>query len=208
MESFINLNWLDLVIIVVLIMGILIGLSKGLIGSVLNFAGVFIALIGAKYLTARVSGFIISNTSFLKSIKMVLDKKIATLGTEIFTLFKLFNIQRQANTENLAALFISVVCFIIIFCFIMILINLIIKVLKITVKHTPLIYFDRLGGAAIGLIMAAIFIFIFFAAVTPFTGVLSSDRGLALAIGTSKFARYFYLYNFVIPWLQKIYPVI
>jgi uncharacterized membrane protein required for colicin V production len=202
------LNWLDIVIIIVLFLGIFIGYAKGLIESVLDVVGVFAALLGAKILAEPVTVFIIKNTHFLDSIKAVLDKKIASGGMNLFLLFKLFNSKNPPDTESLSALFISIICFVALFFLLNIMIRIIKKILKITISHTPLKQLDRLGGAVIGLVIASLLIFIFFAAVTPLTGIIPSDRGLALAINNSRFAQYFYLYNFIIPWLQKLYPVI
>lgn len=208
MESLFLLNWLDMAIICVLLIGMIRGLVKGLIESIVNIAGVFIALFGAKYLTASAAAFVIGNTHLLNSVKSYIDKKIASSGTGILSLFKLFNMKNQSNTETLASFFISILCFIVLFLIIIILINIVKGALKPTFSHSPLKYLDRLGGAVLGTLIAAVFIFIFFAAAAPLTGVLPADKGLALAIGTSKFAKYFYLYNFVIPWIQKMNPII
>jgi uncharacterized membrane protein required for colicin V production len=201
-----SLNWLDIVIIIVLFLGVFIGYTKGLIESVLDIAGVFIALIGAKYLTAPVSAFVINNTHFLDSIKAVLDKKIASGGINVYIIFKLF--KNPPDTKIISAFIISIICFVALFFLINILLKVIKRLLKVTFSHTPLKSLDRLGGAAIGLAIASVLIYIFFAAVTPLTGVIPSDKGLALAINDSQFAKYFYLYNFIIPWLQKLYPTI
>lgn len=196
-------NWLDVTIICILVFGLIDGMKKGFIVSFFNIAGIFISLYASKILMGFVSNFIIKNTSIYAELKDSFVKRVAGLDKISLNLLKLFNVKGATLTDSVTLIVINIACFIFIFIISTIIINIFKNILKQQVKKSALKYVDRILGGSIGFIVAAILIFIFFAVVVPFTTVMSKNGTLALAIDHSKFAKYFYYFNFVIPWLQQ-----
>jgi uncharacterized membrane protein required for colicin V production len=198
------LNWLDITILVVFLIVSLDGMMKGFIFSFFNIIGVFVSLFIARYFTAALAGFIIKNTGIFEGLKLAFEKRISTLNPATLSLLNLLNLKGGKIEEALTYIFINIACFLFIFFLCTILINLFRDTLKRIVKKTPVKYLDKLGGLGIGAIKGALLIFVFFAVVTPLIGLMPQSSELVTAIGTSKLAKYFYLYNFIIPWMQKI----
>lgn len=199
-----GLNWLDIVVVCIIIAGILDGMSKGLIVSLFNIVGFLIALIIARYATGIAASFIIHNTSIYSSLVDTFSKKISTLNPMTLSLLKLFNYNQTTMQESLASILINIACFFCIFVIVIILVNIVKGTLKFAVDKTPIKYVDRLGGAGVGFVKAIIVLFILFAVLTPFLGILPQGGAISAAIDSSVFAKYFMLYNFLIPWLQKM----
>lgn len=199
-----GLNWLDITIICILAAGALDGMLKGFIMSFFNIAGVFISLFAAKYFSGYAVDLIIKNTSIYGSLKVIFDKRMGTMDTIMKNVISMFSTKGTTLSDSMTMAFIGVACFLVIFIFCTIIINIFKNMLKGVVKHTPLIYLDRLLGAGIGLCIAAIFIFIFFAVATPLISIIPHDSAFTAAVGSSKIAKYFFMYNFVIPWVQKM----
>lgn len=196
-------NWLDITIICILVFGILDGMKKGFIVSFFNIAGIFISLYVSKLLMGLMSDFIIKNTSIYDELKNSFIKRVAGLDKISLNLLKLFNVKGSTLTDSITIMVINIACFIIIFIISTIIINIFKDILKNQVKKSALKHVDRILGGCIGFIMAAILIFLFFAVIVPFSTIMAKNGTLAIAIEHSKFAKYFYYFNFVIPWLQQ-----
>lgn len=199
-----GVNWLDIAIIILFVVTCIDGMNKGFLYSCFNIIGVFISLFLSKILTPYISIFIIDNTQIYNSLKSLFEKRVGTLNKASLSLLHLLNIDDAAIGDTLTIIFINIACFICIFIIATIALNIFRDSLKRLIKKTPVKYFDRLGGLGIGIIKAGVLIFIFFAAITPILGLLPQSSELVTAIGTSKLAKYFYMYNFIIPWIQNI----
>lgn len=199
-----GLNWLDIAIIILLIVTCIVGMNKGFVKSCFNIIGVFISLFLAKIITPSVSKFMIDSTTIYKNLESLFEKRVGSLSKASLSLLQLLNIENGAIGETLTIIFINIACFICIFLISSIFINIFRDSLGRVIKKTPIKYIDKLGGAAMGLIKGGVLIFVFFAVITPLLGLLPQSNELVTAIGTSKLAKYFYMYNFIIPWMQKI----
>jgi uncharacterized membrane protein required for colicin V production len=199
-----ELNWLDIAILVVFLIVALDGMAKGFIFSFFNIIGVFVSLFIARYFTPGLAGFIIKNTPISERLKFAFDKRVNSLNPATLSLLNLLNLKNGNIEESLTIIFVNIACFLFIFFLCTILLNLFRDTLRRIVKKTPMKYMDKLGGLGIGIIKGALLIFVFFAVVTPLMGLMPQSSELVTAIGTSKLAKYFYLYNFIIPWMQKI----
>lgn len=198
-----GLNWLDITLLCVLLIGMFDGVNKGFIVSFFNIAGIFISLYLSRFLMGISANFLIKNTSIYASLKHTFDKRFAGMNTLSVSILKVFNVKESALSDSVTIAFIDIGCFIVIFLISTVIINIFKNSLKRSVKKSNLKHIDKLLGGAIGFTVAAIFIFVFFALIIPFTTVMAKDSTLVSAINTSKFAKYFYYFNFVIPWLQK-----
>lgn len=199
-----GLNWLDIGIIILFMVTCIDGMNKGFVYSCFNIIGVFISLFAAKLLTPGVSRVVIGSTSIYNSLRGLFEKRIGSLSKASMSLLQLLNIKDTAIGETLTIIFINIACFICLFMISTILINIFRDSLRKIIKKTPAKYIDKIGGLVIGIIKAGVFIFVFFAVITPLLGLLPQSSELVAAIGTSKLAKYFYMYNFIIPWMQKI----
>lgn len=199
-----GVNWLDLAIIILFLIMCIDGMNKGFVYSLFNIIGIFLSLIIARILTSPVADFIIKATPIYNSLKGLFEKKVGSLSKASLSLLQLLNIQDAAISEALTVIFINIACFICLFCISSILISIFRDSLSKFIKMTPVKYIDKLGGMAIGIIKAGIFLVIFFAVITPLLGLFPQSNELVVAIGTSKLAKYFYMYNFIIPWMQKM----
>ncbi|MDF2674285.1 MAG: CvpA family protein [Clostridiales bacterium] len=199
-----GLNWLDIAIIIVIIITCIDGMNKGFVYSCFNIIGVFISLFIAKIFTPLVSKFVMDSTPIYNSLKGLFEKRVGSLNKASLSLLQLLNIKDAAIGETLTIIFINIACFICLFLISTIILNIFRDSLRKLIKMTPIKYIDKLGGVAIGIIKAGVLIFVFFAVITPLLGLLPQSNELVIAIGTSKLAKYFYMYNFIIPWMQKI----
>lgn len=197
-------NWLDFTIVLIIVIICIDSMRRGLIYSFINLIGMFIALYVAKVFTPIVAKILLSITPVYSTLKTLFEKKVTSLGKGSISLLKLFNIKDSTIGEMLATILINLGCFILIFLLCYFFINIFRETIKGIINKTPIKYVDRLGGLIIGLIKSGILLFIFFAFVTPVIGLIPQNEGLVNAIGTSKLAKYFYMYNFIIPWMQRI----
>jgi uncharacterized membrane protein required for colicin V production len=199
-----DFNWLDITIACILVFGALDGMFKGFIVSFLNMAGIFIALFVAKYFSESLSNFIVLNTSLYDSLKSIFVKRMDSLDLITINLLKIIHIKNVSIEDTLTIVFINIACFLCIFMISGVIINIIKDSLKIKVRKSSLKYVDKLGGFLIGFVKSTIFIFLFFALITPVIGMLPKNSSMLVSIESSQFAKYFFLYNFVMPWFQKI----
>lgn len=199
-----GLNWLDIAIIILILVSCIDGMNKGFVYSCFNIIGLFASLFVAKLLTPTVSKFLIESTSIYNSLKSLFEKRVGSLSKASLSLLHLLNIRSTSIGETLTIIFVNIACFICLFLICSILLNIFRDSLRKLIKMTPVKYIDRLGGIVVGLVKAGVLIFIFFAVITPLLGLLPQSNELVIAIGTSKLAKYFYMYNFIIPWMQKI----
>jgi uncharacterized membrane protein required for colicin V production len=197
-------NWLDALIILILLIGAADGYAKGLIVSLFNIAGFYISLMITRYFSSPLTDFIISHVPVYNSINAAVTGRIKTLNPLTITTFKLFGLETDTAASVASRTIVNAISFIILFFTVLIVMNIIRDILKITVHSTSLKPIDKLGGIAFGFIGSVLFIFVVFAVATPFIGVFSKGTMIIDAIGTSRLAKYFYLYNFIIPWLEGL----
>jgi uncharacterized membrane protein required for colicin V production len=116
---------------------------------------------------------------------------------------KLLNIKGNAMADSITKLFINIACFLIILIISTIIINILKNILKDKIKKTSFMHVDKFLGGVIGFTVAAIFVFVFFAVIIPLTTIMPKTSMFVTAIETSQLGKYFYYFNFIIPWLQK-----
>jgi uncharacterized membrane protein required for colicin V production len=198
-----GLNWLDITIICVLIIGILDGINKGFIISFFQIAGIFISLYLSRFLMVYSADFLINNNSIYNNLRNMFNQRITKLDSLTMGIIKLLNMKGNALTDSITKTFINVACFLIIFIISTIIINIFKNILRDKVKKSSLLHVDRFLGGGIGFTVAAIFVFVFFAVIIPVTTIMPKTNMLVTAIETSQLGKYFYYFNFIIPWLQK-----
>ncbi|EYE88680.1 hypothetical protein Q428_06780 [Fervidicella metallireducens AeB] len=198
-----DLNWLDLVILCIILYGALEGMLKGFLISILNIVNLIISLLAAKRLTPFVTSFIIDNTKIFENLSKIFSKRSSTLNPITLNIFKLLNYDLNSVNEMITNAFINVAVFLCIYFISTILMNIINEIIRKKIRKGIFKSIDKLGGLILGITKSLVFLFIIFAVITPIMGIIPQNSELITAIGTSKLAKYFYLGNFIIPWIQK-----
>lgn len=198
-----NFNILDIIILVLLTIGAINGAIQGLIVSVLNFASIFLSLILANTLLKPVSDYIVKNTKIDEYLMQLISKKIQTVNPTVANILQIFESNRVTTIKALTLSLLNILIFILMYFAFNFLLNFILRIAKISISKSKLKYIDKIGGMIFGLIEVFIYIFLFFAVITPIMGIVNEKSWLIVQIGNSKLAKYFYLYNFTIPWIQK-----
>lgn len=196
-------NWLDITIIFFLVYSAMDGMSKGFLMSFLNIAGIFIALYFSNYFCSYLVGYILKNTHIINNLEKLFVKRINKVG---FLTNYVFSITtgNQKIQHTVSLLFIKVACFLCLFVIFTLFINIFKDMIRGSVRRTPIKYADKLLGFIFGFIKGILIVFLFFAVITPVMTLLPKNSEILKLLDSSSFAKYFLMYNFVIPWIQKI----
>lgn len=199
------MNWLDSMIIIVLVFGAINGLRKGFITSITKLFGFIISIFIAKTYYLLMTTFIIENTDIEDKIMEFVFKegtmsnfldiplstlKILSNGGELTNNINSFIAVSILNAISLLAIFVG--CRII-FAFIEIFLNSLFKL-------PGLNDVNRMGGLFIGLTISGLGLLIFFAIIIPL-GNIGSWEFMSNSIQTSTLSKYFYSYNFILNWI-------
>lgn len=199
-----RMNWLDYLIILVYIIGLLRGYGKGIIKNVFNIVSMFVALVLSWYFTMPAVKFLVENTNIYANTRKVMQGRITKLDPITIDAFKLFDLSGKETIDMLSRTVLNAGCFIGIFIVLSIVIAVVRNIMSDIIKHGPLSWVDKTVGACLGVFFVTVLMFVFFAIAPTFAGLLKQGDILINAIGTSKLAKYFYLYNFMIPLIENI----
>lgn len=198
-----SINLVDIIILGVVVWGIIDGVIKGLIVSVINTAAIFISLYFGKYVSGIITNTIITKTGIYLYLRDVIAKKILQ-GNEISkTIIGIVKVKGMPAPDGIAYLIINACGFIIFLALILILLRVVGGITKGIIRKTPLSIIDKLSGAAFGLVKSLLVLFLVFALITPVLGVISKDAFISSSIEKSRYAVYFMKYNFVLDWLKE-----
>lgn len=197
-----ELNLADIIIIGVVICGIINGIMRGVIISLINTAAILVSLYFGKYVSTIITSLIMSKTGTYNFLRDEIAKKVLK-GNEINNaIIGMIKVKGMSVTDGIAYLIIKAGSFIIFLALVLILVRLVGGMTKGIIRRTPLGIVDKLGGAALGLVKSLIIIFLVFALVVPVLGVISGDAYISSLIEKSKLAMYFMKYNFILDWLK------
>lgn len=224
------MNWLEIVILVVIVLMAVIGLQRGFIRMIVGLLAMILALIGTAFLAPMLSDYIneqtgmrqtiaaeistyleeqidekleqstaaaqkeaIDNLSLPDNVKEALQKNNTTsmykeLGVSTFSEY----ISNYVATAGIAAL-----SYLIVFLVIYIVLRVVFMALNIVSLLPFLKGVNKLAGAALGIIQAVVYIWVFFSIATA---AMSTSWGMAMLtlIGQSKFLTFLYQYNFIL----------
>lgn len=162
------MNWFDFVLLGIMVIYTVSGFRQGLVKQLFNLFGFVIvlvlALVGSKYL----SGYI---AAYLKPELLVpYQEVIRLLGAE-------------TAMEQVLALVAGVLAFIILFVVLLLLFRLLSGGLKWVNKIPVLGFFNRLGGAVLGLLIGVVFAYIAISVLSlvPVRGIMEAVAGSYLA---------------------------
>lgn len=199
------MNWLDYVIIAILLLGTFSGIRKGLIKSVSNIVCIIVSIFVAKNYYKTVSVFLIQNTSIEEKIgKFLVDKNFAKNllpmpGQES----AVFSVSRSfASDMNsfLSVLIINAISVITIYLAVRFVLALLEGYLGTLAEVPGLREVNGLGGGIVGLVKSVIILMLIFTFITPVSAV-KFFAPLGTGIESSVIAKYFYSYNFILGWI-------
>lgn len=196
-----NLNWLDILTIIILVLFVVDGLLKGFVQSLFDTLGFIAAFYIAKELSAYSSRYISENTGIYKKLYECCALK--TADNTVIPALKIIGGQGLIQS-TLAQAIITMVSFAVIFVVARFILHAIFRVLNTAARLPVIRQFNSLGGFIIGGIKGIIIIYIAFAVLTPIIPLLSPSHPLVKAVETSSFAVNFYKYNFILSVLNNI----
>ena len=216
---------IDIIIIAIIVVCVLFGYKKGLVGVAVNILGFIIALLIALILYAPISNFIINHTS----IQPTLEEAIR--GTVTSYVIKDNEEEKEENTDNspkvmtdyingfiekekqhveqterqiidnvsktVASNLIKIAVGIIVF--IVAKVGLIfVKVLAKVISKIPIIgQFNKIGGAIYGILQSLLIVYILFAVLSVFAPTME-ESGILEAVNSSKIGGAMYNNNIIL----------
>ena len=199
------MNWIDYIIIAIIVLGMFIGVRKGFIMAVSNIVCLVASVFIAKEFYKPVAELLIKNTKIEDSFSkfLVENNLIRNLPSQVLENGSFFGIKNTAagDINNfITILIINALAMIIIFVAARFSLSIIEAMLSGFFKLPGLKEINIFGGAVIGLASSVLILMVIFAFVIP----MSSFKGmetLTQGIKTSVLANYFYSYNYILGWL-------
>lgn len=199
------MNWMDYAIIVILALGALSGMRKGLIRSISNIICIIASILVAKNYYKQVSIFLIKNTPIEEKLAKFLTEKNFTKNllpmpngeSAVFSVGQSFTSDLNSFISILIINAISVLAVYIVVRFALALLE---GYLGSLAEVPGLKEINRLGGGLIGLAKSVIILMLIFSVITPVSAV-QFFTPLSTGIEKSVIAKYFYTYNFILGWI-------
>lgn len=189
------MNWVDCVIILILIFGAVSGASKGLVLTVIRVGGLIFSLIISKAYYLEFSKYLIINTPIEdKIIAFIEHKNISDslwyLGEKIGS--ELLN--------NVTIAIINLISLISLFILCKIAFSILELILSGICELPGLKEVNKLGGLIVGVCGSVIVLLIAFSILMPMMSC-GLIKGFEHSLSQSSLAKYFYSYNFILNWI-------
>ncbi|WP_427340686.1 CvpA family protein [Caloranaerobacter sp. DY30410] len=225
------MNWVDYVVIVILLVNGIGGLSKGLIITVFNLFGFILSLYIAKLYYPVIANFIKNNPNIIYTIKKyvttrveIIMNKIGNSGSigDFFEILKLpsklgenmindpnvnsymnntINTASDMISTKLTGLFIDIISIIIVFLVAKFILYVIVSILDNIAQLPVLRQINKLAGLIFGLIKGIFILYILFAIITPVI-TMFPDGTVAKGVFDSSIGHYLYSNNLIIDYLK------
>ncbi|MGI6702606.1 MAG: CvpA family protein [Clostridia bacterium] len=218
------MNWVDGVIIAVLIVSTVRGYSEGFVLSFMNIAGLITAIIASRLYFADLASYLKDNTVLYQNTYLAVLRGLDgnsfllrdtgsggwELPGELGNLLPYINAVpavgdsvRAGIAQMLSGIIISLLSIILIFLAVRITFALTIAFLNSAAALPVLRQFNKLGGIAVGFLKGVLGLMLTFALIIPVTAVFPV-QWLLKGIQGSAGAVFFYRYNFIVPWAMEI----
>lgn len=199
------MNWVDYCIIVILAIGVIAGLRKGLIMSVSSIACLLVSIMVAKAYYKAVTIFLVENTSLEEKIRGFLSEKafvksmvLAPEGSS--AVFSIGSSFASDLNSFVTVLIINAISVILVFLTVRLLLGVAEGLLAGAVEVPGLREVNKIGGALVGLAKNVLILMLIFTFITPVSAIKSLSV-IAAGIEESTLAEYFYTYNFILGWI-------
>lgn len=229
-----NMNWTDIVVIVILVFSTLVAHKVGFIRTCVNFFSTIISLILAYTLYPNVSTFLrdkgllntISNsikstlnikdavsqmtlnaqTDFINNLELPKFLKSALIENNNSEVYNLFNVSQVEDyiVSYISNMCINVISMIVTFLLVLIIIKVVAEVLDLVSKLPVLNFANKTLGAALGFVKGMIIIWILCIVVTLFYSN-PTFHSVIVAVDNSLIAKIFYNNNWLMFMVTKIF---
>jgi uncharacterized membrane protein required for colicin V production len=217
------MNWVDGVIIVVLIVSTAKGYSQGFVLSLMNIAGFVAAAAAAWMYFGSLAQYLTDNTALYEKVYLAVAKSLERAGPIIGggdyngqelpgALRNLIlyggsvpvggNPPAEAIVQSVSSIIISVISILLIFLAVRLVFMIAVTLLNSLVELPVLKQFNRLGGIAVGFAKGVLGLMLTFALIIPVIAVFPA-KWLVGGIEGSVAAVYFYRNNLIIPWILE-----
>ena len=190
------MNWLDYIIITIIVLGVVYGAIKGFVHSVFSIAGLIISIIMAKKYHMFVAKLLVDYTRIEDILLGFIQKNKVT---EAF----MFSIPVNKGFNNLnqyiTMVIINCIALLLAFVAARVCMLLLEALLSGVFKLPVLSAINRSGGAVLGLTQSILILLLCFAIFVPMSSIGKFDF-IHQAIGSSLLSKYFYKYNFILGW--------
>ena len=188
------MNWLDLLILFIIIYNIFKGLSLGFIKSVFYLIQFILAILLTKRYYPVLYGYIINNPHVYDIFKNI-------LGIIIKILF-FSKIEKDPTfltdiiSKGVINIIINVVSILIVYMIVRFLLGLVLNIVSGIFKVPVLRQLDKIGGFLFGIIKGMVIVYIIFALLSPITYIFP-DGKINKGIDESILSEYFIHQNFI-----------
>lgn len=199
------MNWMDIVIVVILLIGTLTGMRRGFVASITSVACVIVSIVVAKMYYKPVAMFLLTHTPLKDSlVKFMVEKKVLQgfngfmPGGTVPTFYSDYFMQDIHTFVSIAIInLISIIGVYLAARFVLAFVE---GYIKEAAEMPGLNEINRIGGGAIGLAKTVLILLLIFAAIIPMSNVLPW-QGFKEAVQSSLLAKYLYSYNFILGWI-------
>jgi uncharacterized membrane protein required for colicin V production len=199
------MNWVDYGIIIILAIGVITGLRKGLIMSVSSIACLLVSIWVAKTYYKAVTIFLVENTSLEEKITGFLSEKafvnnmiLAPEGSSaVFSISSSFT---SDLNSFITVLIINAISVLLVFLAVRLLLGIAEGMLAGAVEVPGLREVNKIGGALVGFAKNVLILMLIFTVITP-ASAIKPLSAIAAGIEESILAEYFYTYNFILGWI-------
>lgn len=211
------MNWIDIIIIIILIVNALKGLTRGFILSIFNLLGFILSAYIAKLYYLDLSKYIIDHTSIFEKIRdfvlkrldlFIIAKAPDVIKNRIFSGQDMYSNTGQMSildqsilADKLANVILNLISIVIIFFAARIIIMAIGGLIQYIAELPVLKQLNRLGGFVFGVLKGLLWIYFIFLLATPII-LLSPDGFIAKSTFNSTLGVYFYNNNIILKLLK------
>lgn len=226
------MNWVDMVIVVILIINIIEGMSRGFIISLFNLTGFFISAYIAKLYYPILVGYIYNNPHIIGKLKDFIYRRVYKImetnpnGKEPSSTLSLFKVPKTVEmklfdnsqfydsadglmystesliSETLTSVFITIISILLVFFIVRFLLMIAVNIINSVAQLPILKQLNAFTGLIFGLVKGVLIIFILFTLLTP---IISLYPQGFIAKGTfeSNLGQYFYYNNIILNYLNQ-----
>lgn len=191
------MNYLDIIILGILVLGIISGMRKGLIISILNIVSLIITCVLCFTLTGAISKLVLKYTQIAAGINSLVSDRLNSLDPVTTIVINKLKVNGMSTNEFLTIGFINVATFIILFLVITIIMSFLKQGVRKGIKRSILGPVDTILGGVLGFFKWILILMVMFAFVTPIIPLLSENNQFYTLIKGSLFTESFINYNFI-----------
>ncbi|KMT21763.1 CvpA family protein [Clostridium cylindrosporum] len=199
------MNYLDIIILVILVLGVISGARKGLVISILNIVGLVVTFILCFSFSGTLSKLLIKYTDIEVAINSLVSQRINSLDPFTVNIINKLKIAGMSPNEFLTSNFINAAIFIVLFICITIIIGMLKQGIKNGIKKSVLGPIDSVLGGVLGFIKWILILSVVFAFVTPIVPLLTKNNNFYVLIDGSILAKNLINYNLITTLIKSFF---